>query len=383
MGRASSDYLPALDGLRAISVALVVVSHSGLQEVVPGLLGVLIFFAISGFLITRQMIAEIERTGTLNLPGFYLRRVLRLAPALLAYIALFAAVLTVLGSDITAMHILSGIFYVANYYEIFRGFPPHSHIPIIWSLSVEEHFYIVFPFLTIAFRRDLRRILPLLVLLVVAVLGWRFYLFGHCGAAGDWLAEGLCGRTRHVRIHGTDILFDSILYGCITALILHYHSGFAGRWVIRRGAIAAAAVVLLATLAYREPMFRDTARFSLQAIAINVLLANALFNPALERLRRFLSQPLMLQVGRMSYSLYLFHFGVANTLYALLNTERSLSNPGAVVVFFAASALLAMASYLLIEQPMVRLRKRFGSHATAYANPNDLIGKTDLAKANP
>jgi peptidoglycan/LPS O-acetylase OafA/YrhL len=369
VGKASTAYMPVLDGFRAISIALVVVSHSGLREVVPGLLGVLIFFVISGFLITRQMIVEVERTGTLDLRGFYLRRIFRLAPALLAYLALFWAVLTALGSVITPTHILSGIFYFANFYEIFHGFTPHNHLPIIWSLSVEEHFYIVFPFLMLAFRRDLKRILPLLLGIVVAVLGWRLYLFGHCVSAAGWITEGVCGRTRHVRIHGTDILFDSILFGAITALVLHYHNGFARRWIIRRGAFACAALVLLGTLAYREPMFRDTVRFSIQAMAIGVLLVNALFQPGLERVRRELSRPLVLLVGRMSYSIYLFHFGVANTLYAVLDTEHSLSNPAAVAVYFVASWLLALASYRWIEQPMVRFRKRFGSHAKAESVP--------------
>src|SRR3954447_19141856 len=85
-GRASYDYLPALDGFRAISISLVVLAHGGLNRVVPGLLGVVVFFVISGFLITRQMIAEIERSGRLDVRAFYVRRFLRLAPALLLYV---------------------------------------------------------------------------------------------------------------------------------------------------------------------------------------------------------------------------------------------------------------------------------------------------------
>jgi peptidoglycan/LPS O-acetylase OafA/YrhL len=70
----------------------------------------------------------------------------------------------------------------------------------------------------------------------------------------------------------------------------------------------------------------------------------------------------------MSYSLYLFHFGVVNTLYALLHTENTLHGPVAVAVYFVASALLTVASYRLVEQPMKRLRKRFGSHVEAGAS---------------
>jgi peptidoglycan/LPS O-acetylase OafA/YrhL len=361
--RASYDYMPALDGCRAISIALVVVSHSGLEHVVPGLLGVLIFFVISGFLITRQMIAEIERTGRLGIRAFYLRRVFRLAPALLAYIAMFTVVLGALGAVISPTQILSGVFYFANYYTIFVGFPPHNPIPITWSLSVEEHFYIVFPFLMIAFRRNPGRILPLLVSLVVAVLCWRLYLFTHCDSGGAWLAGQLgCGRTRDFRTHGTDVIFDTILYGSIAALLLHYHEAACRRWLLRRAVVIGAGLALLATLAYRDVLFRDTVRFSIQSIAIAALIVNLLFNPALETPRRLLSLPPMLLVGRLSYSLYLFHFGVLNTLYSLLGTEHSLSNPVAVILYYILSGLMAVASYHLIEQPMVKLRKRFGSH---------------------
>jgi peptidoglycan/LPS O-acetylase OafA/YrhL len=81
-GRACDGYLPALDGLRAISIGLVLLSHAGLERFVPGGLGVLIFFVVSGFLLTRQMCVEVEDTGTLDISRFYLRRICRLAPRL-------------------------------------------------------------------------------------------------------------------------------------------------------------------------------------------------------------------------------------------------------------------------------------------------------------
>ena len=130
VGRASFDYLPVLDGFRAVSILLVVFSHADLGNIVPGGLGVTVFFVISGFLITRQMIAEIVSTGGFSFGAFYLRRFFRLAPALLLYLAMFTSLFLLLGAHMTGWQIASGIFYVANYYHIFIGYPPLNPNPI-------------------------------------------------------------------------------------------------------------------------------------------------------------------------------------------------------------------------------------------------------------
>src|SRR5258706_2312333 len=180
IGRASFTYIPALDGFRAISIALVVVSHADLANVVPGGLGVIVFFVISGFLITRQMIAEIEATGDLGFGNFYLRRIFRLAPALLVYLALFSSLLLALGAHITWWHVASGVFYIANYYHIFIGYPPSNPNPILWSLSIEEHFYLIAPVVVFLFRRNLPHLLRLLIPLLLLAPLWRLCVYEPC-----------------------------------------------------------------------------------------------------------------------------------------------------------------------------------------------------------
>ena len=120
---ATTHYIPGLDGLRAISVGLVMVAHAGLDHVVPGGLGVTIFFVISGFLITSQMIGEISATGALNFRDFYLRRVFRLAPALLVYIAVMTPVTIILGAEISLPSVAASILYMANYWGLYVGIP--------------------------------------------------------------------------------------------------------------------------------------------------------------------------------------------------------------------------------------------------------------------
>ena len=357
--KASNDYLPALDGLRAVSILLVVISHAGLSYVVPGGLGVLIFFVISGFLITRQMIVEVERTGSLNIKAFYLRRIFRLLPALILYLVLFSIILLGLSSIITPMHLASGLFYFANYYQVFIGYPLHNPVPIAWSLAVEEHYYIVFPFLILMARKNLREILPLLGILVMAVLVWRIFLFSACHAQPELAACGLPGEDRI--FHATDSIFDCILYGAIAALVLHYHSDIVRRHLIGRNILLLAGACLLITLLFRDEMFRETLRISLQCILIAVIIVNILFGEW-EKPRSILAYKSMVWIGRLSYSLYLFHFGVLITVQAFQNHKQTLTEPIDFILYFILSFTFAAGSYYLVEKPMIGVRKRFGSH---------------------
>src|SRR6185369_6336028 len=215
-GRASYDYLPALDGLRAVSILLVVISHAGygLEKLFAGTMGVIIFFVISGFLITRQMIVETEETGTFNAKRFYLRRIFRLIPALLLYLFIFVPLLLYLGSDISMAHIATGVFYLANYYHVFIGYPLYNPMPILWSLSVEEHFYILFPFVILLFRKNLKGLIIPLSIMAFLILCWRAFLYSHCFDHG----LAICGLPDRIREQGTDAVFDCILYGVLIAL---------------------------------------------------------------------------------------------------------------------------------------------------------------------
>ena len=146
-----SEVIPSLDGLRAISVLLVVLGHSGLDAIVPGGLGVTIFFFLSGYLISTLMLAEHDKTGGINILHFYARRVFRLMPPLIVSLAI-AYGLTYSGwlaGGITSKGLAAQLLYFANYYGLF--YDPGNTVPdgtgILWSLAVEEHFYIFYPLL--------------------------------------------------------------------------------------------------------------------------------------------------------------------------------------------------------------------------------------------
>lgn len=353
-GKTSNDYLPVLDGLRAVSILLVVLSHCGmgLEHVFPGTLGVIIFFVISGFLITRQMVAEIEKRGRFSVGAFYLRRVLRLFPALFAYLLIFTPLLLYLGSNITFMHLLTGMVGLANYYHLFIGYPAYNPMPILWSLSVEEHYYLVFPFVMLAFRKRLPAVLPVLVCIMATALIWRIALYKTCLS----YASPFCALPGKIRAQGTDTSFDCIMYGAFFALMLHYYSEKIYRVLVNREAFVTALLVLLISLIIRDAEFRATLRYSLQAAGSAVILVNVIYGKA-GRLQAFFTNNLMIFTGKISYALYLMHFGVLITIEAICHS-RQLNTVSEVLLYLFLSFFLASCTYVLIEKPMLAIRHK-------------------------
>jgi peptidoglycan/LPS O-acetylase OafA/YrhL len=300
-----SQIIPSLDGIRAISVLLVVLGHSGLDALVPGGLGVTIFFFLSGYLISTLMLAENERTGGINILKFYARRMLRLMPPLFVSLAL-AYGLTyagLLAGRITDTGLAAQLLYFANYYGLF--FDPGNTIPdgtgILWSLAVEEHFYIFYPlFLILLLGSALRprTIGALLGITCLVVLAWRIYLV----QSPDFVPD----RT----YYASDTRIDSIIYGCILAVVInpvrHPHRPVTmslSQWAL----MATAVGTLLLTLLYRDPTFRETIRYSLQGLALMPLFYFAVrFSD--NRLFRHLNSRWAITLGTYSYAIYLIHY---------------------------------------------------------------------------
>lgn len=354
----TTHYYPALDGLRAVAILLVIFSHAGFEQYVPGSLGVTLFFVISGFLLTQQMIGEIQQTGTLDIKKFYIRRALRLFPALAFYLLLICGALAILGVIVSLPQILSGLFYFANYYHIFIGYPAHNPLPILWSLSVEEHFYILFPLILIAFRKNAAGLFPWLLIAVTAALVWRIILYTSCPNS-NWALCGLPGKERYF---GTDAIFDCILYGCVAALALQYWSNKVRQFAVNQTSFWMALALLFTSLIYRDEFFRQTLRFTIQSASIAILILNILYGDFL-KLQRTLSYEPLRVIGRASYSLYLFHYGALALVNTVTGHEGSgLSSAAALLAYFLLTILLSTTSYQLIEKPMIKLRRQYGSH---------------------
>lgn len=363
-GQDTRAYVPSLDGMRAVCVLLVCVSHFGLGRVVPGGFGVTVFFFISGALITGQLTAERARTRRIDFRGFYARRVLRLAPAALVYVVVTGLLFVRFGGRISASGWFWAVMHGANYYDLFVGYDNagtdvRHPFGILWSLAVEEHFYLLIPPLLALLWR--RQAVWVLCGIVVVEIVWRAVLFHACSHAGGLSLPAhlpLCGWRVDDRLYkATDTRLDSLAWGALLALLP----------TVRPTQTPFARIAALAALAVGfsvpSPWFREVLRYSLQGAALFVLI------PAITRedslVRRLLETRPAVLVGRMSYSIYLWHWG------ALMIADRLLAADSVGWALLAAglTALLSAMSFFLVERPMLGLRHRFGSHAPARLAP--------------
>ncbi|GLH87332.1 MULTISPECIES: acyltransferase [unclassified Bradyrhizobium] len=355
-----SPVIPSLDGIRALSVLIVVLGHSGLQTLIPGGFGVTIFFFLSGFLISTLMLSEHERTGTINVPRFYARRVFRLMPPLLITLAI-AYGLTCAGmldGGITLQGLAAQLLYFANYYGLF--FDPGNTVPdgtgILWSLAVEEHFYIVYPLLmTLLLGSALRprTVGALLGLVCLAVLAWRFHLVHTPGFFPD--------RT----YYASDTRIDSIAYGCVLALVMNpaRQRSKPGAMSPKHWAILLAAVaVLLLSLLYRDPVFRETARYSIQGLALMPLFYFAVRFADTPPFR-LLNRSWMMTLGTYSYAIYLIHNVVIRTFdktFPAIAAKPYMLFPLTLLISVVYAAVIER----LVEPYFRQLRHRFRPGST-------------------
>ena len=343
--RASYDYIPSLDGMRAVAILLVVLSHFGLGAVVPGGFGVTLFFFISGFLITRLLIAEFNANQRTAIGAFYIRRFLRLGPALAFNIGLVTALYLMLGEPTSKWEVMAGVFYMMNYYYVLGGALPMP-LGTLWSLAVEEHYYALYPWLfSIGWHRPVR-FLKLLIAGCIVVLIWRSAL------------ASLWPDVIWQHYYRTDTRIDSILYGAILACLLEMPDidrffRVVGGW----SGVAAATALLLLTFVYRDEVSRQTVRYSLQGIALIPIFYGVLFNPQFVLLRRILETPVLRLIGQLSYSLYLWHEVVLTVAPQFLpDTALSL-----YLVQLPLCFVIAAISYYGLERPLLTLRKAYRS----------------------
>jgi peptidoglycan/LPS O-acetylase OafA/YrhL len=332
------QYIPALDGLRAILI--VMASHYGGDGFIPGGFGVTLFFFISGYLITSILIGEMETTGTISVSDFYIRRFFRLAPALLAMIAAVTLLFDLIVGSPYIPQLLAALFYAMNYYQIFDGASPMP-LGVLWSLAVEEHYYLIFPALFVLGWKWPRCFLIGLCLLSLSILGWRtaLVLKFHVSEYRTYMA--------------TDTRLDSILYGAILAVAVTL-SKRSIAWMQHWTVLAAATAILLFTLVYRSPEFRETFRYSLQGLALMPIFYWVIFTPKDALVRRLLESSALVWVGRISYSLYLWHFSVLY-FFQKIDTGKPYQYVAAAIV----SLLVASLSFYLIERPFQSLRNQF------------------------
>ncbi|MFL6799907.1 MAG: acyltransferase family protein [Xanthobacteraceae bacterium] len=345
----AEGWLPSLNGLRALSVTIVIGSHllyahpelnvAPLALVLSGDLGVRIFFVISGFLISTLMLKEMDAYGSVSLKRFYLRRALRLLPLQFSFVA-FLFLLTLLTSlKIDTCEFITAITFTKNY--ACRGWV-EGHL---WSLAVEEQFYLMWPIVLISMRARNVRVFALLLICLAPVSRAIEYLLGH--RLYTWLPSNA----------------DVLMIGCLLALYAHRHRGELGK-------IAAwhpSATRMIAALLMYVPDFLGsrvllgkltiTLGPTLQAICAATLIVSLVYNHNGFGFR-VLNLNVVSYIGAISYSLYIWHgpFIARPDSYGGQD-QWFLSFPLDLLVVI----LVAMTSYHLLERPFVRLRRRLHS----------------------
>jgi peptidoglycan/LPS O-acetylase OafA/YrhL len=343
-----SRYVPELDGLRGIAIIAVLVHH----QLTPfslsgGFLGVDLFFVLSGFLITSLLLDEFEKTGSISLKNFCMRRGLRLGPALALY--LLASLVVSYHRELISVTnqiklIVIALLYSTNWRLAFGWDSTLDPTAIIWSLSIEEQFYLIWPLLVIsalALKLKRRFILTGLVLTILAVVLHR-----------NLLLNEAVPLTR--LYYGTDTRADALLVGCMLALLpVTAISVRVKPWLNLASIFSAAGLVYLIVVSNFRDWFLYRGGFTVVAVLTATLIFVAVNSPP-RLLSALLKWSPLRWFGRISYGLYLWHWLVVqNTSLWYLGYWEPWAR-------LAIAVAIASASFYFVERPFNRLKSRFG-----------------------
>lgn len=341
-------HIPGLNGLRAVAVFLVIFYHIG-WEYVPGSYGVMMFFVISGFLITWLLLKEYDQTGRVSLRDFYRRRTLRIFPAFYVYCFGLVAVLLVFGRPVPWAHATSAIFYVSNYYNAILG-DPNNGFSHTWSLAIEEQFYLLWPTLLLLLRRRPDHLPWALAGIIVAVWLYRFVLCFGFQVDQAYLYASF------------DTRFDSLMVGCLLAVVLRQRrldrlvNGLTlNPWLpLPTLALLILAIYFPQISGVSVPRYRDVLGFLLTPPLIALLMAQLIANHRHWLWSWLESRPIR-YLGTISYSLYLYQQIILGPVEHVLHAwPRPLAVAGAI----GATVLVASGSYFFVERPFLRWKIR-------------------------
>ena len=351
-------YRPSLDGVRGVAIILVVIHH--LCHIVPGFLryfgggylGVDLFFVLSGFLITSLIIEEHDQFGSVSLSRFYIRRALRLLPAVAA--ALLAAVIigSLLGFsfiDITPLRFASILGYFTNWVRAYEA-PDMWFLGHFWSLAIEEQFYLLWPAFLIGLLALPRKSVLTIVVTLVA------------GSATLMMVLYLSGTDPQRIFAGSDTRAFQLLTGCLASMTLHRERLPAWLSEKSRNALASASLVLLVgafVIARPELPVMYVAGHQVITLCAALLILHVTVDRS--AISRLLQSRILIWFGKRSYGLYVWHFPI---FYVIAKLEMPWLAPLAVALAVAACVL----SYRFIELPFLRMKSQYAESVPRHRN---------------
>lgn len=347
-------HIPALDGVRGTAALLVLAAHfHGLLGIRNGGIGVDIFFVLSGFLITSLLAKEIDENGTIFFRRFYIRRMLRLAPALLLMVFLFAAIDLVLRLNDPVQVLKSAAVSLAYVQNIVRSYRLWNTIEFghTWSLAIEEQFYLVWPVLLLAFVRFGKSygvVLALTVLLILVLFPLRYTADPASRDEWAWVENSFVIRA------------VAIFVGAAAALLPR--ANLVSPAALAKGAkmlapVGMAAVIAL-TIVNREYMYWQQP-FLLIGTAV-VLLHLSLTKEGW--MASMFSVGWLTYTGKISYGLYLYHYPLWYLTLARVPSEAMPADVKQLISLFVLTPtayLMAWASYRYVEAPALRLKELY------------------------
>jgi len=344
-------YYPALDGLRAIAVAIVLLAHAGAPYPISGGVGVDIFFVLSGFLITSILASEFAATAKIKIKRFYLRRAFRLMPCLVAVCALYALMSYQQSGEWPLTTLAIVLSYTGNWARAVYGTTLGS-LNHTWSLAIEEQFYLLWPLLILGLERISRSNMTKAISLATVALAFAIY---RALMTGTYSAERI--------YYGLDTHIDGLILGAALCYVIRIfqsrdhidpiYSKCLGYLATPFAVIGLA--VIMGYLGWWNK-YMALVGFALVACASATIIADLVVgNHSL--IKRFLSLKFLVQIGKISYGIYLWHFPV----FHLCNKVFHLPEPYQGTIKIAASVLVAVISYIALEKPFLDLKERLTS----------------------
>ena len=341
--------IPALDGWRGIAILLVVAEHCGQHRFAHqmwaglGSLGVDIFFVLSGYIITARLIEERERTSSIHLASFYIRRAIRILPLVVCYLGVLCVLSEFRNMDLSPSQIAGTLFFFRDYQ--YAAHPEGLYTAQFWSLSIEEHFYLLWPVILLRFNNRRAAWIAATGACLCAI--WRIY---DGRFPGGLLGRMLPGGTSGLRSLRTDTRLDGLMLGCALAILLVQPSvrNFVQRNFPKETPLLCATLLVL-NVEWHNGYFTTLTNYMLITLMITSTL---IVKEGLAY--QWLNSKVLVGVGAISYSLYVWQqlFLVhPETAYPLGKLDIFPYN-------LVCALVVASGSYYLVERPTARLGRR-------------------------